>query len=146
MLHSTGTLQVVLQFAFKRIKRICFFYNRRKLVPTFSATIRYRFLSFASGHSGDVKIVCCILQVNINTSVSIYCEQIRKVARCKTSNCFMRHRNCFTFNHFGDCKLFKVLDQKGSRCIVAAIGDHPCSLILQVLQRPQSSFTTASSD
>ena len=39
---------------------------------------------------------------------------------------------------------FKVLDQKGSRCIVTAIGDNPCSPILQFLQRPQSCFTTAS--
>ena len=65
------------------------FISRRKLIQSFSATIRYRFLSFASCHSGEVKIVCCILQVNINILVSIFCEQIRKVARRKTSYCFI---------------------------------------------------------
>ena len=47
-------------------------YIRRELIPSFSATKRYRFLSFASCHSGDVKIVCCILQVNINVAVRIF--------------------------------------------------------------------------
>ena len=83
---------------------------RRKLIPSFGATIKYRFLFFASCHSGDVKIVCCISQIDINISVSIFCEQIRKVARCKTSYCFIRHRSCFTFIHVGDSKPFKVLD------------------------------------
>ena len=81
--------------------------------------MRYRSLSFASCHYGNVKIVCCISQVNFNISVSIFCEQIRKVARCSTSYCYIRNRSCFTFHQVGDSKSFKVLDQKGSRCIVS---------------------------
>ena len=94
------------------------------------------FCPFASCHSGDVKIVCCISQININISVSIFCEQIRKIARCKTSYCFISHRSCFTFNNVGDSKPFKVLNQKSCRCIITAMGDNSCSPILQFLQRP----------
>ena len=95
----------------KRIKRICFFYIRRKLIPSFSATIRYRFLSFASCHSGDVKIVCCISQVNINTSVSILCEQIRRKLGVRPVIA-LYVIVALSFLIIGDGKPFKVLDQR----------------------------------
>ena len=52
--------------------------NCEKFIPSFSATKRYRFLSFPSCHSGDIKIACCISELNINISVRIFVNKLER--------------------------------------------------------------------
>lgn len=97
-------LQMVFQFACKRIKRIFLFYTQRKPVPK-----RYSLLSFAGFRSRDIEIRYCISQANTYITVRILGEQIRKITRCKARYCFIRHRSCFSFDHITESEPFKVL-------------------------------------
>ena len=57
-------------------------YIQGKLIPSFfSATKRYRFLSFAGSHPWDAEVSVYILQANIKISVRNVRKQIRKTVR-----------------------------------------------------------------
>ena len=112
-------------FQFERIKQMHLFYIQWKLIPSYSASKRYRFFSFACFHPRYKEISGCICQASTNIPVRAFCEQIRKIARCVASYCIIRHCSCFNFDHITGSDPFMVLNQNGSRCI----RDNPCSLL-----------------
>ena len=83
-------------FQFERIKRMHLFYIQWKLIPSYSASKRYRFFSFACFHPRYKKISGCICQTSTNIPVRAFCEQIRKIVRCMASYCIIRLRSCFS--------------------------------------------------